>query len=400
MPAGAASSAPRADDVRDPRSRAASWHWDLYLGVFAVVAPVIVILLGDSVVERVGAAGALIGLYAWYWGFGRTHIRVGSGSAPVSFPLGTVVIFAIGLAFEPTLPIGWGAVFPMLFLACRLGASVAWAALAAVLPSIALVARAGLDAPFLPASLLQGLAAGASAMLFGLWIGQITAQSGQRAQLIKRLEESQNEARKLSRAAGVATERARLAGEIHDTLAQGFTSIVALVQAAESKLDSDPAAARRHLSLATETARENLAEARAMVQELTPSALTSGSLAGAIRRRAEQLGRETSSTVTVRVDDIDGLPTPVEVVLLRAAQEALANIGKHAAAAKVSVELVDTGDAVRLSVADDGAGFDPHAPHAGFGLDGMRTRVEAVGGSFRIDSGREAGTRVIVEVPW
>ncbi|WP_454294843.1 sensor histidine kinase [Salana multivorans] len=400
MPAGAASSVPRSDDVRDSPSRAVLWHWDLYLGVFAVVAPVIAILLGDSVVERVGAAGALIGLYAWYWGSGRTHLRVEIGSAPVSFPLGTVVIFAIGLAFEPALPIGWGAVFPMLFLASRPGAAVAWAALAAALPSIALIARAGLDSPFLPASLLLGLSAGASASLFGLWIGQIAAQSGQRAQLIERLEASQNEVRKLSRAAGVATERARLAGEIHDTLAQGFTSIVALVQAAESKLDSDPAAARRHLSLAAETARENLAEARAMVQELTPSALTSSTLTEAIRKRAEQLGRETSSTVTVRADDIDGLPTAVEVVLLRTAQEALANIGKHAAAAEVSVELVDTGDAVRLGVTDDGVGFDPLAPHAGFGLDGMRTRVEAVGGSVRVDSVRGAGTRVTVEVPW
>ncbi|MFT4296587.1 MAG: sensor histidine kinase [Micropruina sp.] len=336
---------------------------------------------------------------AWYWGVGRTHVRVEGGSAPVSFPLGTVVIFAIGLAFEPTLPIGWAAVFPMLFLACRLGAAVPWAALAAALPTIALVARAGLDSPFLPASLLQGLAAGGSAILFGLWIGQIAAQSSQRAQLIQRLEASQNEARALSRAAGVATERARLAAEIHDTLAQGFTSIVTLVQAAESKLDSDPTAARRHLCLAAETARENLAEARAMVHELTPSALASGNLAEAIRRRAEQFGRETSATVTVRADDIDGLPTAVEVVLLRAAQEALANAGKHAAATEVSVELIDTGDAVRLSVADDGVGFDPHAPHEGFGLDGMRKRSEAVGGSFRVDSGQD-GTRVTVEVPW
>ncbi|GAB3758713.1 sensor histidine kinase [Microlunatus parietis] len=343
---------------------------------------------------------ALLGLYAWYRGYGRRHLGPDARNVPVLFTVVTLVIFAAGLAFQPMIPVGWGLVFPMVFLGCRLRVAVIFAAVSAALPSIMLVLRAGPEARFLPTSLIMGLAVGGSAILLGLWIGQMMEQSNQRAQLIEQLEASREQVELLSREAGIATERTRLAGEIHDTLAQGFTSIVTLVQAAESELEADLPAARRHLALATETARENLAEARAMVATLTPSPLASGTLAEAIRRRADLVGAQTSAEVTVRLQDIDGLSTAVEVVLLRSAQEALANIGKHAGARQVTVELSETADTVRLSVTDDGTGFDPEEPRSGFGLAGMRKRAEDIGGTLRLDSRPGAGTTVTVEVPW
>lgn len=398
VPAGAASSAKRTGAPISPRHPL--WYWDRYLFACAIVTAGVALLLPAAAVERVGAAVALLGLYAWFRGYGRRQLRLDARNATVLFPVGTLVILAVGLGFQPMAPLGWGAVFPMLFLGCGRRAATIWAAIAATLPSIMLMFRAGPDAPFLPVSLIMGLAAGGSAILLGLWIGQMMEQSNQRAELIEQLEASRGQVELLSHEAGIVTERTRLAGEIHDTLAQGFTSIVTLVQAAESELDVDLPAARRHLNLATETARENLAEARAMVATLTPSPLASGTLAEAIRRRADLVGGQSSATVTVRLQDIGGLPMPVEVVLLRAAQEALANIGKHAGAQRITVELSEMPDTVRLRVIDDGDGFDPNEPPPGFGLAGMRKRVADVGGTLHVQSRSGGGTTVTVEVPW
>jgi signal transduction histidine kinase len=202
-----------------------------------------------------------------------------------------------------------------------------------------------------------------------------------------------------AREAGVLDERARMAREIHDTLAQGFTSIVTLVQAAESELDGDRAKARRHLELAARAARENLGEARALVAGLMPSAMGTGSLDDAIRRQLERLAEETPIKASYRVEgESVELPTVVEVVLLRAVQESLTNVRKHSGASEVSICLRVNGSAANLKVADDGAGFDTARPPDGFGLVGMRSRATQIGGSLSVHSGT-SGTTVELEVP-
>jgi signal transduction histidine kinase len=237
-------------------------------------------------------------------------------------------------------------------------------------------------------------------LLVGWWANRIIDQSRERAGLIEKLEASQAEVARLSHEAGTAAERERLAREIHDTLAQGFTSIVALTQAIESEVDTDLTAARRHLGLAARTARENLTEARSMVAALTPSALTAGSLEDAVRRQAERLGEESAIAVSCEVEGpLPVLGTATEVVLLRATQEALTNVRKHAEASAVGVRLSVVEGSVRLSVTDDGVGFDPEVPADGFGLRGMRARAEQVGGSIKVHSGRSQGTTVELEVP-
>ena len=156
-----------------------------------------------------------------------------------------------------------------------------------------------------------------------------------RADLIERLAASRAEVSRLSHEAGTAAERERLAREIHDTLAQGFTSIVALTQAIESEMDTDPTAARRHLELAARTARENLDEARSMVAALPPSALASGTLADALRRQVERLTAESGSKPPAgrgpagAAHGGGGGPAP-------GAQEALHNARRHAHATTVS----------------------------------------------------------------
>ena len=218
------------------------------------------------------------------------------------------------------------------------------------------------------------------------------------AALVAELAATRTESARLSRAAGTAAERERLAREIHDTLAQGFTSIVMLAQAVEPELETDTVAAKRHVALIGATARENLAEARAMVAELTPSPLEE-TLPAAIQRQCDRFAAETGADVTVHVaGDLPAQSMASDVVLLRATQEAFANIRKHAHASVVSVELSPSDSGIRLTVTDNGIGLN-NGQVEGFGLRGMRARVAQVGGAVSVSSAAGGGTALTVEVP-
>jgi signal transduction histidine kinase len=216
---------------------------------------------------------------------------------------------------------------------------------------------------------------------------------------VAELAASRARAAQLSREAGVAAERERLAREIHDTLAQGFTSIVALAQAVQAESESDPAAAARHVELIRSTARDNLAEARTMVTRLTPAALEKGSLSAALRRQCERLAAETGIAVDVHIDDdLPQLGMATDVVLLRSAQEAMANVRRHSQADELRVRLEPAPDGVRLSLSDNGVGLRPHHVD-GFGLSGMQARLDQVGGTLTLSTPDGGGLQVIVAVP-
>jgi len=198
----------------------------------------------------------------------------------------------------------------------------------------------------------------------------------------------------------VLAERQRLAGEIHDTLAQGFSSILMLIQAADAQLEHAPGNARAQLALAAQTARENLAEARTLVTGLASAQLQAGTLTDALRRLTERSAAELGIRASF---DASGPERPLdaatEVVLLRTGQEALANVRKHASAVQVAVRLRYAGDQVQLEVTDDGVGFDPAVVNGGYGLRGMRVRVAEAGGSVTVASAPGKGTSVLAEVP-
>ena len=203
-------------------------------------------------------------------------------------------------------------------------------------------------------------------------------------------------------------ERKRLAHEIHDTLIQGFASIVMNLEATEGSLERDPKSARSHLNEARRTARENLAEARRIVWALQPEALEQAPLSEALTRLAEKWSEGSGATAGVTVT---GAPRPLspeaEVALLRVAQEALTNIRKHAQASRAVLTLSYMEDRVALDVRDDGVGFDPEGIHAvlveggasGFGLKAMRERVERSGGALLVESEPGRGTTLVVELP-
>ncbi len=240
----------------------------------------------------------------------------------------------------------------------------------------------------------------AVSVYFSNRITSVTKQSRERGLLIERLREQQREIAELSEQQGAATERERIAREMHDTLAQGFTSIVTLGHAVQGELDTDPATARRHVELMTETAQENLQESRRIIAALTPGRLAESTLEQALGRVAGRFEEETGVPVAFRVSGEPHPATPaVEVVALRVFQEALANIRKHAAAAGVQAELAYRDDSVALTVADDGRGFDRTAPREGYGIDGMEQRVREAGGSFQLSTAPGDGTRLAVTLP-
>jgi signal transduction histidine kinase len=238
----------------------------------------------------------------------------------------------------------------------------------------------------------------AFAIVLGLWIHGIINESNRRAALVEELRTARAELAEAHHQAGVLAERERLAHEIHDTLAQGFTSILMLAQAADAAVERNPAVARQRIELIEDTARENLAEARSLVVALGPVDLASGSLREALGRLVQRFGAELELDVEVNVSGaVRSLPANVEVVLLRATQEALANVRKHAKASRVDVTLSYAETAAQLQVTDDGRGFRP-GDADGFGLRAMRARVQQVGGRLDVRSGPGEGTTVSIVV--
>ncbi len=217
------------------------------------------------------------------------------------------------------------------------------------------------------------------------------------------------EARKAGRQAGVLRERQRMAHEIHDTLAQGFISIVTNLEAAEGVIPSNLDRAQHHLDQARLTARESLTEARRLVWALRPEALESVSLPEALERLAERWSTQSGIAAGVATTGTPcPLPSEVEAMLFRIGQEALNNARRHAeGASRVALTLSYMGDVVALDARDDGAGFDPtrefdkarNRDSGGFGLKGMRERVEGVGGALSVESAPGEGTTLAVELP-
>lgn len=206
-----------------------------------------------------------------------------------------------------------------------------------------------------------------------------------------------------ARQAGGADERRRLAGEIHDTLAQGLTGIVTQVQAAQRVWD-DPERARPHVDRALDLARESLGEARRSVQALHPAELVESRLPEALASLTRRWSADNDTPATCEVTGSPVMLSPAaEIALFRTAQESLTNVARHAHAARAGVTLSYTGDTVLLDVRDDGVGFSYDATASGeagtgFGLAGMRRRLSGVGGVLTVESAPGEGTAISARV--
>ena len=235
---------------------------------------------------------------------------------------------------------------------------------------------------------------------FSLWLNAIIEQSAERRQLIEQLKQAQAELARAERETGIMQERQRLGYEIHDTLAQGFIGIIMHLEAAQSVPAEQ---AQKHLQQAEQMARENLQQARYLVEDLHPKRLQEASLPDAIMTTVQQWREHSKVTAQVTITGEERpLPPNTELALLRATQEALANVHKHAQAKVVTITLSYMADLVMLDVQDDGVGVNGTASAwqgGGFGLTAMRERVEQLGGSLLVESEDGEGTTVVVSIP-
>ncbi|MGZ5395773.1 MAG: sensor histidine kinase [Mycobacterium sp.] len=383
-----------------PRGGEWNWLWEAYVVGLAVAAIVAVVLLDDRYPGNViGAAVALTAMAAVVLVFGRRVAPLPELDwRTVIFVAAVVGLWILALLASPVSVAAVPAIYPIVFSTLPLAAALVVTTIVNIIPLTMLVLGNGIRSPNFSMAVAITLVGVVGTPVIGTVIMTSMRQRRRLAALVAELAATRTESARLSRAAGTAAERERLAREIHDTLAQGFTSIVMLAQAIEPELETDTAAARRHVELIGATARENLAEARAMVAELTPSPLEEP-LPAAIQRQCDRLAAETDAAVTVRIaGDLPPQSMASDVVLLRAAQEAFANIRKHAHASAVTVELSSSDSGVRLAVTDNGIVLNSRQVE-GFGLRGMRARVAQVGGAVSVSAAAGGGTTLTVEVP-
>lgn len=203
-----------------------------------------------------------------------------------------------------------------------------------------------------------------------------------------------------AREAAILAERNRIARDIHDTLAQGFTGVVVNLAAASRTLRKDNVAlALEHIEHARGLAQACLAEARLSVRALRPDPLQQTDFAHALEAQVRRVEAAGIQARFAQHGEKLALPREVQAELLRIAQECITNVLKHAHATAVEVELTFAPKQVSLSIADDGVGFDPAAHHEGFGLLGMHERAQRVGAQLCVVSHAAGGCRVETILP-
>ncbi len=233
--------------------------------------------------------------------------------------------------------------------------------------------------------------------IMGGFISSIIKQSTDRQRLIDDLTRSRANLMKVEREAGRLIERQRLARDIHDTLAQHFTSIIIHLSAAKH---SNPESVQSEVQQAEDAAREGLEEIRRIVWDMRPEQIEKASLIEAVEELAARWSAENSVQVKMNVTGTPrSLPSSAETAILRISQEALHNIHKHAQAKNVNITFSFMEDMFVMDIADDGMGFDPSKTSNGFGLKTMRGRIEELSGILTIESERGGGTVIAVSLP-
>ncbi|MFD7443348.1 sensor histidine kinase [Streptomyces sp. NPDC059909] len=386
----------------DPRSltpalRALRVCLHLLMAGLLALAAVRAVADHDPDAPAVVAAAVLMGAVYAAGSFVPSVRSTRAGAALWLGALCTAWLVLLGLT-----PDGLWAAFPLYFLQLHL-LPVRWSLPAvAATAGVAILSYVGHGGPVGPGAVIGPLLGAAVAVATVLGYQALYRESERRRRLIEELISTRAELAAAERHAGTLAERERLAREIHDTLAQGLSSIQLLLRAAERSLPAGAPAAE-HIARARQAAQDNLAEARRFVRALSPPDLEHGSLAGALERLARQGGPGPRMHFSVSGTPVP-LPTPYEVALLRIAQSALANTVRHAGAGRAEITLTFMDASVTLDVVDDGKGFEPSAAPArsgehGFGLPAMRARAESLGGTFTVESAPGQGTAVAATLP-
>jgi signal transduction histidine kinase len=369
--------------------------------------------------------GLRLGLHALFVGLlALVVVRVGwTGGSPWALALAAVLATVYlaglwiartrnrgsGIAWVGALTLAWVPlmwlvpeaaylVFPLFFLYLHL--LPGWTGPAAVVAAtgvtiVALARHGGLTV----GGVVGPLVGAGVALLIGLGYGALQRRTAESEALVAELLATRDRLAATEREQGVLAERARLAREIHDTVAQGLSSIQMLLYAAERADATGPGIA--HIRLARQTAADGLAETRRFIRELAPPTLDRG-LGPALQRLVEGWAQREGIDVEASVPTEVSLPMDAQTALLRIVQGALANVAQHADAGHVRIALAQDGADVRLTITDDGRGFDPAGVEVAasgtdsFGIRAMRERVEQLDGDLSVESAPGAGTVVAV----
>ena len=373
--------------------------WHVAVVGTVIVLSVLMIIEGAPETDFLGAFLSMIALLiGWFAlsGFAEADARAAIGLVAV-----VIVSCGVGTAFFPAMAILQTIAFPVIwfFAGSTLRALVA-SVLLVISVAIGLLVFGGVGNPNVEQTAITESISLGLALALGLWFSRVYDEIHERQALIDKLEAAQEQLASLSRDAGAASERERLAREIHDTIAQDLTGLVLTAQRGLRELDAgNTVAARKQLDVLEENARNALTETRALVASGAAVGVDGGGLAIALRRLAERFERETGIAVSVEADDTATLDRDREVVLLRCAQEALANVRKHSSADAAALILAVRDDDVSLSISDDGSGFDPEAPSNGFGLTGLRKRLTLASGHLDVTASPGGGTTLIATLP-
>lgn len=360
--------------------------------LLAVVTAVRAVAVEVPLLPAMLAAGVFL---AWY----------GAGATFARGRFGRWWLYGLGILWLAMLVVSAEFVwlsFPLLLLAGHV--LHAWPSVAFSLP----VLVAAILAPILHqtqisfAHIAGPLLGGGFALAISLGYDALLRDAIERDRLIASLVRTQNEMATLQeelahtqREAGATQERTRLARDLHDTIAQELSSMVLLARSGDGE----------RMPQIESLAQHSLTDLRRIVAALAPAELEGSALAAAIERMLAALHEDANVEVDLRVDPaLPALPTPVEVVFLRVAQSALANVKQHAKANAVTVELALAGAVARLTVTDDGVGFAEGgalrpASSTSYGLAAMRSRLREFGGELEISTAPGNGTVLKASVP-
>lgn len=407
---------------QQPRDRATLW-WDVAfvallgfqaaLGIFEASEGAPLWFDYDRPAARtVMVLAPLVGIGALYTVLGRRALQAGMsraalGRSGTTFLVMFVVLLAFAVFCTPLHAILQALVYPTVWsTVMRYRDAVIWSVATGIAVSASMYLSLRLTAPeaAVPAALITGIVSLVFAIAMGTWILRIFSRGESYRIVAERLRHAQGEIALLSKEAGAAAERERLSRELHDTLAQTLTGLVMLSeQAGQALTAGDTGRARERLARVECAARSAVGEARVLVAGT--HALGDGGLEESIRRVAHTFAAEGALEVTCEVERTE-LERELQVVLMRAVQEGLANVRKHARASRVAVRLRHdpgtsaeaaqgdgrrTGGFIVLTVEDDGIGQDQDEL-GGFGLQGLRDRVRLVGGEMELRRGEPSGS--------
>lgn len=393
------------DHAREPspaaqRERRWGLVWDGFFALTLAAPTVYALADAPSATHRAVTLGVAAAFGLWHWQAALRHLEWEGRAAMLVWFAGALAFTWVLLGRHDSYLFVIYGLYPQLF---RLLSRYRYVVPGVIVLTVTIFWRTGVvSADSLSGDIVSVAGSVLLSLMVGLFVAALVRQSAARQRALDELEATRAELAAAARRAGVLEERERLAREIHDTVAQGFTGIVMQLEASEQALDADPGRAREHLDRARCSARESLAEVRRAVHALRPEVLDGATLAEALDRTARRWSQETgipAATVTTGVTR--PLPPDTEIALLRTAQEALANVAKHAHATQVTVRLDYAPAQAVLAVDDDGAGFEAADRRAaeGYGLAGITERMGALGGSLRVDSQRGRGTRLTAHVP-